>query len=197
MADKRDYYEVLRRRAKAPVRTRLKKHTAKWQRNIIPDLNPGDKECGGQVQRGQDEAYEVLSDQLKSGRGTTSSATQEWILPQRAAPGPTADRAALAAASISAIWAIFLRTFSAVSAVRAASAPIPTPPAEEMICGRRCTIDFMESCKGTQKEVSVSVDGNLRGMRRKRLRQGQFPASPAESAAAPARCGCSSAPPLA
>ena len=151
MADKRDYYEVLGV-SKNASEDEIKKAYRQKAKQYHPDLHPNDKECEAKFKEAG-EAYEVLSDSQKRARYDQFG---------HAGVDPSAAGGAGAYGGSGGFGGgfdfgdlgdIFEDFFGGARSQRTN----PNAPRRGNDLRAALTIDFMESCKGTQKEVSVSV----------------------------------------
>ncbi len=154
MADKRDYYEVLGV-SKNASEDEIKKAYRQKAKQYHPDLHPNDKECEAKFKEAG-EAYEVLSDSQKRARydqfghaGVDPSAAGG----AGAYGGSGGFGGGFDFGDLGDIFEDFFGGFGGARSQRTN----PNAPRRGNDLRAALTIDFMESCKGTQKEVSVSV----------------------------------------
>ena len=154
MADKRDYYEVLGV-SKNASEDEIKKAYRPKAKQYHPDRHPNDQECEAKFKEAG-EAYEVLSDSQKRARydqfghaGVDPSAAGG----AGAYGGSGGFGGGFDFGDLGDIFEDFFGGFGGARSQRTN----PNAPRRGNDLRAALTIDFMESCKGTQKEVSVSV----------------------------------------
>ena len=154
MADKRDYYEVLGV-SKNASEDEIKKAYRQKAKQYHPDLHPNDKECEAKFKEAG-EAYEVLSDSQK--RARYDQFCHAGVDPSAAGGagaygGSGGFGGGFDFGDLGDIFEDFFGGFGGARSQRTN----PNAPRRGNDLRAALTIDFMESCKGTQKEVSVSV----------------------------------------
>ncbi len=114
---KRDYYEVLGVDKSADDAT-IKKAYRQLAKNIIPDVNPGDKEAEKKFKEAT-EAYAILSDPDK--RNSMIS----LVMPLLKTEAVAEQAASAVLISLAQIWETSLAIFSAIYSAAAAEADVP------------------------------------------------------------------------
>ncbi len=156
MAEKRDYYEVLGV-SKSATEDEIKKAYRKLARQYHPDLHPDDKECADKFKE-VNEAYEVLSDANKKARYDQFG--HAGVDPNYQGGGygggnPFSGGTYGGFGDMSDIFENIFGSgfgggFGGSSSRNTANAPRKGQDINVSI-----TIDFMEACKGTKKEIKV------------------------------------------
>ena len=149
MADKRDYYEVLGL-TKGASEDEIKKAYRKLAKQYHPDLNPGDQTAEAKFKE-ISEAYEVLSDREK--RAKYDQFGHAGVDPNFGGAGVYGG-AGFGGVDIGDIFdSMFGGGFGGFGGGRRNN---PNAPRAGEDVFASVTIPFMDACKGTSKEVSVS-----------------------------------------
>lgn len=149
LADKRDYYEVLGL-TKGASEDEIKKAYRKLAKQYHPDLNPGDQTAEAKFKE-ISEAYEVLSDREK--RAKYDQFGHAGVDPNFGGAGGYGG-AGFGGVDIGDIFdSMFGGGFGGFGGGRRNN---PNAPRAGEDVFASVTIPFMDACKGTSKEVSVS-----------------------------------------
>ncbi len=152
MADKRDYYEVLGV-SKNATEDEIKKAYRQKAKQYHPDLHPNDKDAEAKFKEAG-EAYEVLSDSQK--RARYDQFGHAGVDPSAGAGGAGYGGAGgFGGFDFGDLGDIFEDFFGGFGGARNQRTN-PNAPRRGNDQRAAVTIDFMESCKGVQKEVSYS-----------------------------------------
>ena len=152
MADKRDYYEVLGV-SKNATEDEIKKAYRQKAKQYHPDLHPNDKDAEAKFKEAG-EAYEVLSDSQK--RARYDQFGHAGVDPSAGAGGAGYGGAGgFGGFDFGDLGDIFEDFFGGFGGARNERTN-PNAPRRGNDQRAAVTIDFMESCKGVQKEVSYS-----------------------------------------
>lgn len=146
MANKRDYYEVLGI-SKGASEEEIKKAYRKLAKKYHPDLNPGDQEAEKRFKE-VSEAYEVLSDAQK--RARYDQFGHAGVDPNAASGG--GGYGGFGDFDIGDIFEGFFGGGFGGGSRRAN----PNAPRQGEDAYASVTISFLEACKGTEKEVTVT-----------------------------------------
>jgi molecular chaperone DnaJ len=156
MAEKRDYYEVLGV-SKTASEDEIKKAYRKLARQYHPDLHPDDKECAEKFKE-VNEAYEVLSDSSKKARydqfghaGVDPNYQGGGYSGGYGGGNPFGDMGDI-------FDSIFGGGFS--SGFGGSTRSNANVPRKGQDINISTSIDFMEACKGTKKDIKVQRTEN-------------------------------------
>jgi molecular chaperone DnaJ len=160
MAEKRDYYEVLGV-SKTASEDEIKKAYRKLARQYHPDLHPDDQECAEKFKE-VNEAYEVLSDSSKKARydqfghaGVDPNYQGGGYSGGYGGGNPFGDMGDI----FDSIFGSGFGGFSS-SGFGGSTRSTANAPRKGQDINVNVTIDFMEACKGTKKDIKVQRTEN-------------------------------------
>jgi molecular chaperone DnaJ len=153
MADKRDYYEVLGI-AKGASDEEIKKGYRKLAKKYHPDLNPDDKTAEEKMKE-VNEAYEILSNPDKKSRYDQFG--HAGVDPSYGGGGFSGGFSGMGGfEDISDIFSSFFGGGMSGSSRRGN----PNGPRRGQDMSASITIDFLDACKGTSKEIPSTAPDN-------------------------------------